>query len=222
LKQLNNEADKEKYKSKGVRTFPCWEWLPLDWVLISILHELLGLGNDLVSSTKGFMDEAVEPLTPVEKQARTMALLAELAFEEVKREEEECALDVEFFAIERRQLSKKLATRRTLAADLVESLEVQKIELTQLEKDTRKKRNGFQKNRRDLWKQCLATNAAGTAIRAKRGKKDRAIANLIQSEVLDPKGCFVSSYHGDDMKGVALQIMLVQGRNIFAEIEAHI
>ncbi len=23
LKQLNNEADEEKYESKGVRTFPC-------------------------------------------------------------------------------------------------------------------------------------------------------------------------------------------------------
>jgi hypothetical protein len=44
---------------------------------------------------------------------------------------------VEFFAIERRQLSEKLAMRRTLAADLVASLEVQKIELTQLEKDAK-------------------------------------------------------------------------------------
>ncbi len=60
---------------------------------------------------------------------------------------------MEFFAIERRQLRKELATRRTQAADLVEPLEVQKIELTQLEKNTRKKRNGFRKNRRDLRKQ---------------------------------------------------------------------
>jgi hypothetical protein len=129
---------------------------------------------------------------------------------------------VEFFAIERRQLRKELATRRTQAADLVEPLEAQKIELTQLEKNTRKKRNGFRKNRRDLRKQCLATNAVETAIRAKRGKKDKSIANSIQSEVLDPKGCFVSSYHGGDMEGVALRIMMAQGRNIFAEIEAHI
>jgi hypothetical protein len=94
--------------------------------------------------------------------------------------------------------------------------------LTQLEKDTQKKRNGFQKNRKYLWKQGLATNTAETAIRAKRGKKDKSIANSIQSEVLDPKGCFVSSYHGGDMEGVALQIMMAQGRNICTEIEAHI
>jgi hypothetical protein len=96
LNQLNNKADEEQCESKGVRTFPCWEWLPSDRVLIPILHELLGLGNDLVSSTKSFMEEAVEPLTPEEKQAKTMALLAKLAFEEVKREEEERALDVKF------------------------------------------------------------------------------------------------------------------------------
>jgi hypothetical protein len=30
------------------------------------------------------MEEAMEPQTPEEKQARTMALLAKLAFEEVK------------------------------------------------------------------------------------------------------------------------------------------
>jgi hypothetical protein len=136
MTKMHGMALKQLYESKGVRTFPFWEWLPLDRVLIPILHELLGLGNDLVSSTKGFMEEAVEPLTPEEKQPRRMALLAELASEEVKREEEECALDVEFFAIERQQLSEKLATPRTLAADLVESLEVQKIELNQLEKDT--------------------------------------------------------------------------------------
>ncbi len=76
------------------------------------------------------------------------------------------------------------------------SLEAQKIKLTQLEKDTRKKRNELRNNSKYLRKQCLATNAAETAIRAKRGKKDKSIANSIQSEVLDPKGCFVSSYHG--------------------------
>jgi hypothetical protein len=61
---------------------------------------------------------------PEEKQARTMALLAKLASKEAKQIEEEFALDVEFFALERQQLSEKLATRLTLAADLVESLEV--------------------------------------------------------------------------------------------------
>ncbi len=48
----------------------------------SVLHELLRLGNDLVSSAKGYIEEVVEPLMQDEKQARTMALLAELAFEE--------------------------------------------------------------------------------------------------------------------------------------------
>jgi hypothetical protein len=99
------------------------------------------------------MEEAVEPLMPEEKEARMTALVAELAFEEAKREEEECALDVDFFVIECGQLSEKLATRSTLAADLVESPEVQKIELPRLEKDMRKKHNGFGKNRKYLWKQ---------------------------------------------------------------------
>ncbi len=119
-------------------------------------------------------------------------------------------------------MSEKLATQRILAADLVESLEVQKIELAQLEKDRQKKRNGFRKNRK--YKQCclLATDTAETAIQDKREKKDKPIATSIQSEVLDPKGCFISSYHGGDMEGVALRIMMAQGRNIFAEIEAHI
>jgi hypothetical protein len=127
-----------------------------------------------------------------------------------------------FFAIERRQLSEKLAMRRTLPADLLESLERQKIELTKLEKDTRTKRNTFRKNRKHLRKQSLAANAAETAVRAKRGKKDKSISNSIQSKVLDPKGCFVSSYHEGDMEGVALWIMMAQGRTIFSEIEAHI
>jgi hypothetical protein len=86
----------------------------------------------------------------------------------------------------------------------------------------RKKRNEFRKNSKYLRKQCLATNTAETAVRSKRGKKDKSIANSIQSEVLDPKGCFVSSYHWGDMEGVALRIMMAQGRKIFSEIEAHV
>jgi hypothetical protein len=61
LQQLNNEADKEKYKSKGIIIFPCWEWLLLDQVLIPILHDLLGLGNDLVSSTKELLRRLWSP-----------------------------------------------------------------------------------------------------------------------------------------------------------------
>jgi hypothetical protein len=222
MKQLNIEADEEKYESQGVKGFPCWEWLPLKRVLIPVLHELLGLGNDLFASSKSYIEEAVEPLMAEEKQARTMALLAELAFEEAKNEEAECALDVEFFVIERRQLSTKLAMRRTLAVEVVQSLEVQKIELLQLEKDTRKKRNDFRTKKNRLKKAYSAAKAEETAVRARRGRKEKSLANSIQSEVLDPLGCKVSSYHGGDMEGEAIRILMSKGREIFAAIEAHV
>ena len=62
LKQLNNEVDDEKYEIIDIQTFPCLEWLPLDRVLIPILHELLGLGN----TNRGMVTPAV--LEDLEKQ----------------------------------------------------------------------------------------------------------------------------------------------------------
>ncbi len=68
----------------------------------------------------------------------------------------------------------------------------------------------------------MATNAVETAIRAKRGKKEKPLANSIQLEALDPKGCKVSSHHGGDMEGGAVRILMAQGKKTFTEIEARV
>ena len=77
-------------------------------MLMPILHELLGLGNDLMSSFWGYVEETVKPLEPDEIEARNMTLLAEIQYEDAKLEVEECELDLESFVVERLVLNEYL------------------------------------------------------------------------------------------------------------------
>jgi hypothetical protein len=66
-----------------------------------ILHKLLGLGNDLMSNPWGYVEEGAEPLEPDEIEARNVTLLAEIEYEDDKKEVEECELDLDSFVVER-------------------------------------------------------------------------------------------------------------------------
>jgi hypothetical protein len=66
--------------SVGVSENPVWDFIAVKRYLFpAILHELLGLGNDLMSNFWKHVEEgADEPLEPDEIEARNMSLLAEI------------------------------------------------------------------------------------------------------------------------------------------------
>jgi hypothetical protein len=77
-------------------------------MLMPILHELLGLGNDLMSSFWSYVEEGAEPLETDEVEAQTMTLLAQIEYEDAKLKVEECELDLESFVMERVLLNEYL------------------------------------------------------------------------------------------------------------------
>jgi hypothetical protein len=137
LEQEQKAGRGEAFLSVCVREAPVWPFISIRRMLIPILHELLGLGNDLMSNLWGYVEEGAEPLEPDEVQARNMTLLAEIKYGNDKLEVEECELDLESFVVERLLLNEYLQETIFTSSERKEIKE-QKKELSQLERSTRK------------------------------------------------------------------------------------
>ena len=62
---------------------PLWTFIPIENVIVPMLHILLGLGNDVIDNFwSEWFDERVEQLTQEEIESRQMVLLAEISVEE--------------------------------------------------------------------------------------------------------------------------------------------
>lgn len=57
LQQLQKDADKVSYESQGVKDHPSWLFIPISRVLFPILHEVLGLVNDLFGRFQDYVKE---------------------------------------------------------------------------------------------------------------------------------------------------------------------
>jgi hypothetical protein len=56
LEQEQKAGKGETFRSVGVREAPVWPFISIRRTLIPILHELLGLGNDLMSNFRGYVE----------------------------------------------------------------------------------------------------------------------------------------------------------------------
>jgi hypothetical protein len=102
----NNPSSLTPYTSVGVREFPFWSFIALEHVLIPVLHELLGLGNNLVlTHWWTWVEVRYKPMDADEIIARNMALLlAEIAVIEAQKQLDDCQVDLEAFVLERQEL----------------------------------------------------------------------------------------------------------------------
>jgi hypothetical protein len=221
LDQEQKAGRGETFRSVGVREAPVWPFISIRRMLMPILHELLGLGNDLMSSFWGYVEEGAEPLEPDEIEARNMTLLAEIEYEDAKLEVEECELDLESFVVERLLLNEYLQETILTTSERKEINE-QKKELSQLERSTRKKRDDLKEKARELKKLFDTTKATESDIRKKRGRAEKTLANSIESEVLILFKVYLSNFHGGDLVGEPIRILMKRGKEIFDKIREHI
>jgi hypothetical protein len=221
LEQEQKAGRGETFRSVGVREAPVWPFISIRRMLMPILHELLGLGNDLMSSFWAYVEEGAEPLEPDEIEARNMTLLAEIEFEDAKLEVEECELDLESFVVERLLLNEYLQETMVTSSERKEINE-QKKELTQLERSTRKKRDELKEKARELKKLFDSTKATESDIRKKRGRAEKSLANSIESEVLILFKVYLSNFHGGDLVGEPIRILMKRGKEIFEKVREHI
>jgi hypothetical protein len=207
--------------SVGVRENPVWTFISVRRYLFPILHELLGLGNDLMSNFWKYVEEGAEPLEPDEIEARNMSLLAEIQLENSKLEVDECKLDLEAFVVERTLLNEYLNETIITALEKQEYKNA-KDDLNKMEKDSRRKRDEFQAKAKELKMLFDAAKAKEGEIRKKRGRAEKTLANSIESEVLKQHKVHLSCFHGGDLVGEPIRILMREGRKIFEDIEEHI
>ena len=72
------ENERTKQSSSTISSEPLWHFIPVQNVVIPLLHITLGLANNVLDSFLEWIDEMVEPMTKEEQQARTLAILAEI------------------------------------------------------------------------------------------------------------------------------------------------
>jgi hypothetical protein len=89
LEQEQKAGRGKTFWSAGVREAPVWPSISIRRMLIPIVHELLGLGNDLMSNFCGYVEEGAEPSERDKIEARNMTLLVEIEYEDDKLEVEE-------------------------------------------------------------------------------------------------------------------------------------
>jgi hypothetical protein len=62
LEQEQKAGRGKTFRNVGVREAPDWPFISIRRMLIPVLHELLGLGNDLMSNFWSYVEEGAEPL----------------------------------------------------------------------------------------------------------------------------------------------------------------
>jgi hypothetical protein len=159
-------------------------------------------------------------LEPDEIEARNMTLLAEIEYEDDKLEVGECELDLESFVVERLLLNEYLQETILTRSERKEINE-QKKELSQLERSTRKKRDESKEKARELKKLFDTTKATEVDIRKKRGRAEKSLANSIESEVLNLFKVYLSNFHGGDLVGEPIRILMKRGKEIFEKVREH-
>ena len=70
------------FVSAGVREYSLITFLPITSILLSTLHLLLGLGNNIFTNFKNFIVERVEKVLPEEKDTRNMTFLTKIKYED--------------------------------------------------------------------------------------------------------------------------------------------
>ena len=203
---------------KGQKELPLWTFIPTENKIIPLLHILLGLGNNILDHFwNEWFDERVEKLSEVELLARNKTLLAEISCEDCENKvnvhiDSICELEDEKRDIESIILHEDLGmdTLNDLK-ETVKNVKENLKERKELLKIMKEKKQGLQKlfrNARD----------AERKLRKERGKADKEIRFLIESDVLPKYNVHPSKYHGGSMEGPEVRNLLIKGVEIFLNI----
>jgi hypothetical protein len=158
-------------------------------------------------------------LQPDVIKAQNMTLLAEIEHEDGKLEVEECALDLEWFVVERLLLNEYLQETMLTSSEQKE-INKQKKELSQLETSTCKKPDESEEKAREIKKLFDITKATEVDIQKKQGRAEKTLANLTKWEVLKLFKVYLLNFHGGNLVGEPIQILMKRGKEILRRLES--
>jgi hypothetical protein len=207
------EEEGTMYDSVGIKEPPLWTFIPINKYLCPKLHLLLGLGNNMVDKFMEWIEERMEPLTPEETEARNIALMSQLAFEEAEDSYETISSDLQLMTIIRQELNKEVREAR---GEEKNNLKQQKVEVdAQVDKmrAEKKEKETIMKDMKTVY------DKAKDVEKTVRGEKKRSEKPVIASieKIWAKFNMKVSVYHGRDLEGNSLRTYLGKSKEILID-----
>jgi hypothetical protein len=218
---LGTQPDADARIPGGQKESPIWDFIPIECIIVPLLHILLGLSNDALSHFWDWLEERVEPLTADEIQARNMTLLAEIAIEE-KYEELKTLKEILTTIVQERIDINSSLKQRGLETDVRNQLRTRKASILSEEVEARKNRDECDIQLKLRKAAQKTASAKETEVRKKRGQGEKPLRRGIEETIFGDYNVSMSSYHGGDMEGPSARRLMGDGEKIFPNIAEYI
>lgn len=207
----------------GQKELPMWSFIPLLSYIIPLLHALLGLGNDLISTNFfKWLDQNVENTTPDEVMARNMTLLASIFVESANDTLTETKAELAVVVADRMQINASLKHTGPLSKEEIKDLERMKRHIKDRELSARELKNDAEADLKAAKQACTEAERKEAELRKLMGKKEKSVRHHIEHEIFPKFNVEFSKYHGGDMEGPSIRRVMQNGTKLFGEIETYL
>jgi len=206
----------------GQKEAPLWSFIPINRMLVPILHILLGLGNDLLDNFFHWIDYRIEQSTLAEIEARNMSLIASLSVEDAEEQVAERKEALVVVVADRIAINSSLKNSRQLLPLEIQELMVKKSTICSREVACHTSKNAAEHQLKTL---KLALQSAETKegdLRKSLGKKERPVKKGIEEDIFTKYKVEFSKYHGGAMEGPSIRLMMQNGADLFRDIATYI
>ena len=217
LLQFQNISNDVAFTSVGIRGYPLLTCIPLHRYLPPLLHILLGLGNDIYSKFKEWIDERIEKLSPEELEARNMTLLAEIKLDDILIKFDDLKKQVQNLTTARIELNAVLKNKNLSQERKQELLELKNSLLSQLDK-ARSDRNKAEEEKKEYNSMVTQCKQAEAEHKKNSGITRKAVMHEMESTILKSHKISRSCYNGGDLEGNDVRRLMAKGTEVFGEI----
>jgi hypothetical protein len=212
-RQSNNEdGDMQALKEN-----PFWTFIPIGRYLFPVLHDLLGLGNNVMDYMWEHLLERWEPQSEELKAVFDKCLMGERelnkAVKASKSWEESNAVTLEGLAIESKNLT-RASKKRGLTADEKEAHAVDRAKMNEATSELRKSRDKLKSKEKRQRRIFQGLKKAQKASLKNIGRSERRLRAEIEEDILHPLGIDSSAYHGGALAGNAIRRLMEHAEDV--------
>ncbi len=215
-------------KRHGVREEPYFK-IPVERVIWPVLHTLIGIGNNILQNLVDFIDNDIESLPLKEIRLReSLGDIDERIHYATTQRDQWDESENGLIALKKARAGRNKIERALERGDYDhESVEVQNAK--ELEKDEyEKKVNELENERKEMTKKvrdlrAMKTKASNEIKEFKKQRKqmDGSIYTFVD-RVLQKYGIIRAAYHGGDLNGGGIIILMENAHDIMSEIKEHL
>jgi hypothetical protein len=209
--QLNYHDNNGDGTMTGVKEYPFWDFIPINRYLFPLLHDLLGLGNNIVDFIWNYIDERWETQSAEVKDSYDLCLVAEIglnkARQDVQKWHDTDGFTLEAMMVESKQLTQALL-QRGLTVDEKKELGEERAKMEKEKKELRQARDILKAKVKECGRLHREFKRGEKAMRKKHGRSGKRLRAEIEDDILKPLGIDSAAYHGGDLAGNAVRRLM--------------